>query len=133
MFEGQTIRDSDMKPIRIEFVGQKDQNYDTVGDYGETESEIWFKITRFNNPNYSWAILLHELAEKRLKDQDGVTDAEVDAWDLGDGKDLDDPGLDPKACYHKYHMMADALERTFIVMSGEDWIPYEQAIEEMFP
>ena len=121
-----------MKPIRIEFVEQKDQRYPTLGDYGETDTEIWFKITTFGNPNYSWAILLHELVEKRLKDQGGVTDTAVDAWDLGPGKELDDPGLHPDAPYHKYHMMADALERTFIVMAGEDWIPYEQEIEELF-
>jgi hypothetical protein len=122
-----------MKPIHIEFIPQSDQRYDTVGDYFEDDDAIHFHITAFPNSAYSWAIMLHELTEKFLKDRDGVTDAEVDVWDLGPGAELDDPGLSPAAPYHPHHMMADSIEREFILFAGEDWIEYEGAIEALFP
>ena len=116
-----------MKPIRIEFVDQSEHRYATVGDYGETESEIWFRITRFENPAYSFAVLLHELHERFRNLQFDIRDEEVDAFDLKH-PELDDPGLDPRAPYHACHMEADALERLFILLTGNDWIEYEAAI-----
>jgi len=55
----------------------------------------------------------------------------VDGFDLHYDGDYDEPGLDPEAPYHENHMAADALERTFIVFTGESWREYEAAIEEL--
>jgi hypothetical protein len=53
-----------VKPITIYFVEQEDQRIPgQVGDRYETDSGIWIKITRFDNPAYSLAILQHELRE----------------------------------------------------------------------
>ena len=122
-----------MKPIRIEFVPQSAQNYDTVGDYGETDSEVWFKITNFpDKPAYSIAILMHEIHEFYRNKQLGITVEEVDAFDYGH-PELDDPGLSPDAPYHVTHMEADAIERLSIILSGQDWVEYEAAIDALFP
>lgn len=120
-----------MKPITVYFVEQADQRYPTVGDYYETESGIWFKITRFDNPAYSLAILLHELHEFFRNKQLGISVREVDTFDFAH-PELDDPGLSPDAPYHKTHMEADAIERLSIVLSGADWVDYEAAIKELF-
>lgn len=118
-----------MKPIRIEFVDQKDQNYNTVGDYGETDDEVWFKITKFpGKPAYSIAVLLHEIAEFYRNQQVGISIADVDAFDYGH-PELDDPGLSKDAPYHKTHMESDILERQFILFSEEDWVDYEAACD----
>lgn len=123
-----------MKRIVIEFVPQHKQNYDTVGDYGENEHNVWFRITDFlDKPAYSVAVLLHEILEFYRNKQLGITVAEVDAFDLGPGKNLDEPGLSPDAPYHKTHMEADAIERLAILFFGEDWIEYEAAIAKLFP
>jgi len=52
-----------VKPITIYFVEQSDQRYPTPGDSYESESGVWFKITRFDNPAHSLAILQYELQE----------------------------------------------------------------------
>jgi hypothetical protein len=121
-----------MKRIVIEFVPQHRQNYDSVGDYGETDHNIWFKITAFpDNPGYSIAILLHEILEFYRNKQEGITIAAVDAFDYGH-PELDDPGLSKEAPYHKPHMEADTIERLAILFFGEDWVDYEAAINKLF-
>lgn len=121
--------------IVVDFVAQEEQRYDTVGDYWVgPDNTLHFRITDFpDNPSYSRAILLHELIEKWLKDLDGVSDMDVDAWDMGPGEDLRDPGLDPRAPYHRHHMIADSYERRFICDAGEDWVKYESSIDGLFP
>lgn len=123
-----------MKDINIKFIEQKDQRFDSVGqvgDYWETPDSIEFRVTRFDNPAYSMAIALHELHEKFRNDQLGIKDADVDQFDI-DHPELDDPGLSLDACYHKTHMEADAIERLFIVLSGNDWVEYEAAVNDLF-
>jgi hypothetical protein len=122
-----------MKRIEIDFVEQEAQNYPTLGDYGETEYHTWFKITKFpDKPAYSIAVLIHEICEFYRNQQEGISIAAVDAFDLGH-LELDEPGLSLDAPYHATHMEADALERLFILFSGEDWVEYEAACEKMFP
>ena len=124
-----------MKDINIRFIPQSEQRFndvEQVGDYFETETSIEFRITKLSNPAHSFAILLHELHEKFRNDQLGILDADVDAFDSGPGADLDDPGLSLTAPYHKAHMEADALERLFIILSGNDWIEYENALADLF-
>lgn len=123
---------SNLKRIVIEFVPQYKQNYATLGDYGECEHNVWFKITEFKDkPAYSIAILLHEILEFYRNKQLGITIEEVDKFDLSH-PELDDPGLSKEAPYHKTHMEADAIERLAILFFGEDWVDYEEAINKLF-
>lgn len=125
-----------MKDINIRFIPQSEQRFndvEQVGDYWETDTSIEFRITDLPNAAHSMAIALHELVEKFRNDQLGITDASVDAFDSGPGADLDDPGLSPDAPYHKTHMEADAIERLFIILSGNDWVGYESALDALFP
>ena len=118
-----------MKRIVIEFVPQSKQSYPTLGDYGETEHNVWFRITDFpSKPAYSVAILLHEILEFYRNKQLGIPVSAVDAFDLSH-LELDDPGLSPEAPYHKAHMESDAIERLAILFFDEDWVEYEKAAE----
>ena len=121
-----------MKDINIKFIPQSEQRFNDVGDYWETDTSIEFRITKLPNPAHSFAILLHELVEKFRNNQLGILDTDVDAFDSGPGADLDDPGLSPDAPYHKTHMESDALERLFIILSGNDWIEYEAVLDDLF-
>ena len=123
-----------MKQIVIDFIPQSEQRFNDVGqvgDYYETPNTIHFKITQFKRPVYSMACALHELVEKFRNDQLGIKDADVDQWDI-DNADHPDPGLIKEAPYHKTHMEADAIERSFVVMAGGDWAEYEEQIDEVF-
>lgn len=122
-----------MKDIHVKFIPQHEQRFDCVdqiGDYWETEDTIEFRITRFKNPIYSLAILIHELHEKHRNNQLGIKDADVDQFDL-DHPELDEPGESPQAPYHRTHMEADCIERLYIILAGGDWVEYEKAVEDM--
>jgi hypothetical protein len=122
----------ELKPIRIEFVPQHRQRYASVGDYWEKENEYVFSITEFpDNPEYSVAILQHELHEFFRNKQLGIKIEDVDKFDL-EHPELDDPGLSKEAPYHKTHMESDAIERLSIIFSGGDWVDYETAIDRLF-
>ena len=121
-----------MKPIRIDFIKQSEQNYDTVGNYGETEHEIWFEITELSDPLYSVAILLHELHEFYRNKDLGTTIEEIDKFDMVDHPELEEPGDDPRAPYHKQHLEASVIERACLAMAGRSWSDYEQEIENLF-
>lgn len=121
-----------LKPIRIEFVPHTECRNQQVGDYGEDEKGIWFKIANdLGNDTRSMAVLIHEMWEKFRNDQLGIADADVDAFDETH-QDDDDPGLLIDAPYHATHMESDALERMCIIMAGDDWTLYDQAISDLF-
>ncbi len=121
-----------MKSLVVNFIPQAAQRIPgQIGDYFETDGAVVFRITRFSNPAYSFAVLLHELHERFRNGQFDIRDEDVDAFDLKH-PELDDPGLDPRAPYHATHMEADALERLFIVLTGNDWIEYEAAVNALF-
>ena len=116
-----------LKDIPIKFIPQSEQRYAAigqVGDYWETDTTIEFRITQFDNPAYSHAILMHELHEKFRNNQLGILDADVDQFDL-DHPDEDDPGMNPSAPYHRTHLEAVAIERMAILLCGEDWADYD--------
>ena len=119
------------KKIVILFVDQNEQRYETLDDYGETDQEIWFKITRMADPRHTMAILIHALWERFAAQQGGVSDEQITRWDL-EHPELEEPGADPRAPYAAAHAQAEALERLAILAGGEDWSNYEQALEGMF-
>ena len=122
-----------LKDIHIKFIPQSEQRYASigqVGDYWETDTTIEFRITQFDNPAYSHAILMHELHEKFRNNQLGILDADVDQFDL-DHPDEDDPGMNPSAPYHRTHCEADAIERAVILYCGEDWAKYDSAVNDI--
>lgn len=127
--------------IEVSFIPTESHRYPTVGDYGTGvyTGNWWFKITRPEDLGggrlgevRSIAILLHEIVEKLLKDQAGISDKAVDEWDMGPGAELDDPGTHPDAPYHRQHMLADTIERVFITLAGYDWAAYEEAVNRLF-
>lgn len=118
-----------MKDINIKFIPQERQRYAVagqIGDYWETETAIEFRVTEFDDPVYSMAVLMHELHEKFRNNMLGIKDEDVDLFDLLHAE-VDDCGVLPDAPYHKTHMEADAIERLFILLCGEDWTKYEEA------
>jgi hypothetical protein len=128
-----------MKRITIDFIEQKDQRYETVGDYTETETEINFRITRFDNPIFSQAVTLHEMVEYFRNIQEGITPDDVDAFDLdpvNQARANESPdgelGWLPDCPCHKQHVQADSIERLFVLFSNEDWLAYNEAIEQLF-
>ena len=126
------LKDVMSQPIRtieIKFIPQAEQRYDTCGDFfRDDDGVVHFRISQMGDPAYEMAVLIHELAEFIRCEQDGVTIEQVDAWDMGEGKDLDEPGNDPRAPYHAQHVFATAVERAFIEGMGITWDEYDAAV-----
>ena len=120
-----------MKKIIVEFIEQKDQRYPTVGDYFDTDDAIHFKITRMSTQMFSVAILLHEIHEYFRLAEDGISVEEIDKFDI-DHPELEEPGDDPRAPYHKQHLESSVIERASIAMSGRLWSEYEKEIDSLF-
>lgn len=118
-----------MESISIKKISHRAQRYNTVGDYFMKGKVLHFKVSDMGNPDFEMACLLHELVERHLCQKAGVTDKEIDAWDLK-CKD-NEPGLNRKAPYHKQHMVADAIERLFIQLCGADWREYEKRVDKL--
>jgi len=116
--------------IHILFIPEAWHDYDTVGNWqiGTDGQSILILVTRMKNPIYQQAVALHELTEAMLCLAAGVTPKAVDDFDMGEGKDLDEPGFDPRAPYHRQHCWADVVERTFIAAAGLSWTAYDQSV-----
>lgn len=105
------------------------QDYDTVGNWQiGTEGSVLVLVSDLRDEIYQQAVALHELVEAWLCKAAGVTQEAVDAFDMGPGKDLEEPGFDLRSPYHRQHCWADTAERLFIAAAGESWTEYDRTV-----
>ena len=105
------------------------QRYDTAGDYWEQyKGDEWhFRISKMNHWTDEMLCLIHELTEKILCYKKGLTDKEIDDFDTGPGAELSDPGMSPKAPYHKEHMAGMHVERYLCKKLGLSWKKHDSS------
>lgn len=148
--------------VVIETVPHSEQRYNTVGDWFFRQEAITkrvdiglggpkfdivetlvVRVSDTGNWRWNMALALHEFAEAILCTSSGVSQDEVDKWDMEWSlrqhliEDLE-PGDDVNAPYHKQHREATALEMEFhqeFSSSGSDamidWQNYEDKLEEL--
>jgi hypothetical protein len=114
--------------ITIRFIPHAAQRYPTAGDWRHEDDRLAIYISRTENPLHEQLVAIHELSEALLCNNDGVTQEAVDAFDMGPGKDLDDPGNTTAAPYHGQHMTATAIERVMASAMRVDWAEYDAAL-----
>jgi len=117
--------------IRIKVIPHSEQAYDTPGNYWETKNGNWEVRISQMNPVSELAVLEHELYEMVKTILDGVKWSDIDKFDMGEGKDMDDPGSSPKAPYHAQHMEALKIERQIIKNVKGDWNRYDQGFSKL--
>lgn len=116
----------DQMTVRVFLVEQKNQRYDTLGDWIWTETGLDIRLSREfaqRDPRYGALLLVHEFVEAMLCRSTGISTRQVDAFDMsftGDGE----PGDDPTAPYHRQHQMAEAVERVLASQLGVNWRRY---------
>jgi len=116
--------------IVIDFIPQSEQRYDTCGDWFYNGKTLVLKISRTSDMRHHQLVAVHELVEALLCNVDGVTQEQVDAFDMGIGGDLDEPGNDLMCPCHAQHMIASAVERVVASAMRVDWAEYEQAVQD---
>jgi hypothetical protein len=125
--------------IFIQDLPHRRQRYDTCGDwfvgekaYGE---DVWIKVSTLPDRREMWLIAIHELIEACLCEVAGITQAQVDDFDMRAGQDnrLDnlEPGDNAQAPYYRQHQIASGIERLLAAELGVDWLTYERHIEEL--
>ncbi len=121
-----------MKKIVMEIIPHNEQRYDTVGDYWEDENGDWqFKISDMNDNVYELAVFVHELLEKILCKHAGITDQEIDTFDMAYSGPEEEPGADLAAPYYEQHRKATILERLWIELTGKDWDSYDHCVMDL--
>lgn len=76
-------------------------------------------------------VAIHELCEWAICDAKGITIKAIDAFDLGEGRGLKEPGDHPHAPYYHGHQIASGIERILAAELGVDWQSYCRHIDEL--
>ena len=121
--------------VNIATIDHKDQRYATVGDWYQEGGVLQLRVSKFGKhalaSKYEFLVAIHELIEHQLCKYYGVTEAQVDAWDLMH-EDSEDPGSLPGCLYGAAHTIATSIEMVLAQKLGLDWNAYGEAVERLF-
>lgn len=123
--------------ILVETIPHSKQRYETVGDWYYKPDGTWqIKISDLGNWRMELAVAVHELVECGLCRFAGVSQTQIDEFDMAfeslrGPENTDEPGDDPKAPYHVQHCVATGIERIVICMLGVSWREYEDKINSL--
>ena len=122
-----------IQKIVIEFIPHSEQRYNTCGDWLFQGENLVIRVSETQDQRSQQLVAVHELCEALACNVDGVTQESVDAFDMGPGVDLDEPGSDPAAPYHEQHEMAEAIERRLATAMLVDWDEHEAVLGDLSP
>jgi hypothetical protein len=126
--------------VVIETIPHKNQRYETVGDWEYLpDGTIQIRVSDMGNDDYNYLVALHELIEQKLCAKRGITQKQVDDFDIQfekdrvEGKHMPDeePGDHPEAPYQNEHSAASGVERLMSSMLGVKWEDYAVAVESL--
>lgn len=139
--------------IVIETIPHEKQRYPTVGDWvfekewpaGEMptggkviaqQEVLRIKVSDLGDWRKEALIAVHELIEVLICKHDGVSQEQVDKFDIAfekarkPGND-DEPGDDNNAPYRRQHCIATSVERLLAVHLDVRWNDYADAVEAL--
>jgi hypothetical protein len=114
--------------VHVKIIPHKKQRYDTVGDWWfDKKGDLQIRVSRMKDRRYEQLVSLHEQVEALLCDEEGITEEEVTAFDIG-FLGVGEPGNQTNCPYALQHKIATQFERTLAIELGVDWNSYEQEI-----
>lgn len=117
--------------IRIDFVKHRLQRYETAGDFFYDDGTLRIMVSQTGDQRHEQLVAVHELIEALLCYHRGITVEQVDAFDMGPGANLAEPGDHPDAPYKTEHSAATGVERFMASMLNVDWSEYETALDAL--
>ena len=121
--------------VEIRVIPHPDQRYDTAGDWWWEGDTLHIRVSQFpESPakaRYEFLVAIHEYVEAMLCKFQGVSEADVDAWDLGPGAAMEDPGNDPRAPYHQQHKEGLLIEKLMAQALKLRWDTYEKQFDQL--
>lgn len=120
-----------MLNIEIKTIPDKEQRYNTVGDYWKKDGKDIVRISDMGNWKYEMLIVIHELIEESLCRARGISDDAITEFDEQYEKGrkygvLDEPGNDSEAPYHAEHVFATKIEKYVAEELNIDWEKYNK-------
>lgn len=126
-----------LQRIIIETIPHEQHRYPTVGDwFTDKEGNLVIRVSELSDWRREYLIALHELVEVMQCRHDGVTEKQVDRFDMtfertrADG-DEREPGDDPAAPYRKQHCLATGVERIAAAALAVSWKEYEDELNQL--
>lgn len=121
--------------IIIETIPHREQRYNTVADwYYDEDGTLRIKISETGDDRMNRSLGLHEYIEEGLCKARGITQKQVDDFDMSFQKinPSEEPGDQPSAPYHKEHVFATAHEISFLKEQGVDPKEYDRKLDEIY-
>ena len=113
--------------ITIKTIQHNRQRYDTCGDWWfDKKGNLQIRISDMGNWKYEALVADHELQEVLLCKARGITQKQVDEFDLN-FKGVE-PGASKKAPYYKEHKFANKVEYGLCKEFGIDWKKYDKRV-----
>lgn len=126
-----------MLTIRITTIPHAEQRYPTVGDFlTSADGTLNVRISEMSDWRREFLVALHELVECMWARHNGVTEADIDAFDIAyeqkrqDG-DESEPGNDPACPVYAGHQLATVIERLMAHELGVDWQDYDREVTDL--
>jgi hypothetical protein len=103
------------------------QRYNTLGDWQfyDNDGTLTIRVSDTGDYRMNAALAIHEFAEAILCKARGITQQQVDRWDLAHLEDPD-PGSIEGCPYHDQHIGAAIIENIFLKMLGIKDAEYDE-------
>ena len=116
--------------IIIETVPHTSQRYNTIGDWQWDGDTLQIKVSEMGDWRREFLVGIHELIETILCKQDGVTEEEVDKFDLSH-PEIHEPGDEPDCPYSQQHNLAMLIETLLMFKLSVNQKEYEDKMEHL--
>lgn len=124
--------------INVESIPHSTHRYSTCGDWWfDADGTLQIRVSQEMPVESQELVVLHELAEVIMCKANGVTQKQVDDFDMGFEKnrkpgDDSEPGDHKDAPYHDQHKLATIIEVIASVQMHKSWTEHEEAIGKLF-
>lgn len=124
--------------INIKVIPESEQRAEVNGCdwFWDENGDLQVRVSPQSDWRYEILLAIHETCEAILCKHNGVTQAQVDAFDLEYDKthtfDLN-AGDDPGAPYVREHCFATAIERIMAAELDVNWLKYDTELAQSYP
>jgi hypothetical protein len=117
-----------MQVLRVEVIPHDQQRYNTLGDWLVEDKTLVIRVSASGDWRSDVLVAVHKIVEAVLCQNDGVTSAQVDEFDMRH-PESDEPGDDPAAPYVHQHCAAMAVERLLASLMKYPWAAHEARLD----